>query len=77
MAGITIYHKDGCIQCKMTMNLLKDADVAYTEINISRHPEYLDQLRERGFRSMPVVETDTDVWFGFRPDKVNAFIAAQ
>lgn len=74
---ITIYTKDDCRQCKMTKKLFDDANVSYKEINIDHETEYVDKLRELGFKAAPVIETATDTWAGFQPAKIKAEIKLQ
>jgi glutaredoxin-like protein NrdH len=40
-------------------------------INLDQHPEAVDDLREKGYRQLPVVVTDQESWSGFRPDMIN------
>ena len=75
MAGIIIYHKNGCIQCKMSMKMLDEAGVGYEEINVDDHPEYIDTLKQKGFAALPVVETEDGSWSGFRPDRLRGYIS--
>ena len=75
MAGIIIYHKNGCIQCKMSMKMLDEAGVGYNEINVDDHPEYIDTLKQKGFAALPVVETESGSWSGFRPDRLREYIS--
>lgn len=76
MAGIIIYHKNGCIQCKMSMKMLDEAGVGYKEINVDDHPEYIDTLKQKGFAALPVVETESGSWSGFRPDRLREYVAS-
>lgn len=72
MNPIVIYTKDNCPQCKMTKRFLSDKNVAYEEKNIDNEPQYVEWLKEQGFRSVPVVTTQDKSMtiIGFRPDKL-------
>ncbi|MGY3750396.1 glutaredoxin-like protein NrdH [Vagococcus acidifermentans] len=72
MKNITLYTKNNCPQCKMTKKFLADKDVSYTEINIDNEPQYIDTLKEKGFRSVPILTTpDAKLTIvGFRPDQL-------
>lgn len=66
---LELYTKDNCIQCKMTKNVLQQLNITYTEHNINNEPEYVDYLKAKGFRSVPVLERDREpIVAGFRPD---------
>ncbi|AQP54283.1 NrdH-redoxin [Vagococcus penaei] len=72
MSTITLYTKNNCPQCTMTKKFLADKEVAFNEINIDSKPEYIDDLKAKGFRSVPVITTeDARVTIvGFRPDQL-------
>lgn len=72
MSPITIYTKDNCPQCKMTKRFLSDKNVPFEEKNIDHEPEYVNWLKEQGFRSVPIVKTKDDALtiVGFRPDQL-------
>lgn len=72
MKTITLYTKDNCPQCKMTKKFLADKNLSFKEINIDNEPQYIDTLKEQGFRSVPVITTaDKRVTIvGFRPDQL-------
>jgi glutaredoxin-like protein NrdH len=72
MNTITLYTKDNCPQCKMTKKFLADKNLSFEEINIDVETQYIDSLKEKGFRSVPVITTaDEKVTIvGFRPDQL-------
>ncbi|KRL85143.1 hypothetical protein FC32_GL000188 [Ligilactobacillus apodemi DSM 16634 = JCM 16172] len=44
-------------------------NIEFGEHNISNHPEYIDYLKEKGLRTVPVLEQDNaPIINGFRPD---------
>lgn len=65
-----VYTKNGCIQCKMTKKLMNQMKIAYKEINIDENKEALDYLKEKGVKSAPYIETETESWTGFQPSKI-------
>lgn len=67
---VTVYTSPSCRQCRMTTNLLDKNGIEYESISLAEHPETADEFRNRGLTQAPVVVTDTDTWFGFRPDKI-------
>ena len=69
---VTVYSKNNCMQCKMTKQFLDRESIPYQEINIDIDPSYIDHLKELGFSSLPVVETESSAFSGFRPDQLKA-----
>lgn len=67
---VKLYSRTGCPQCRMTKRAFASKGIAYTEINITEHPEYIAELKEKGYSSLPVVDTGTTVWTGFQPEKI-------
>ena len=43
-------------------------------IDISQNEEARQHLIELGYESAPVVQTDTDMWSGFRLDRIKAAV---
>jgi len=78
MTKLTVFHKNDCIQCKMTMNMLDAADIPFDTVNIDEQPEVAQQLKDEGFKSAPVVKVEgvgeNDAWMGFRIDKIRNYI---
>lgn len=44
---VTVYTKDYCPYCVMAKNLLKNAEIAFEEIDITSSPEIMDELRQK------------------------------
>ncbi|MTD37048.1 glutaredoxin-like protein NrdH [Erwinia sp. CPCC 100877] len=68
---ITIYTRSNCVQCHATKRAMKSRGFDFELINIDQHPKMADDLRDRGYRQLPVVITDSESWCGFRPDMIN------
>lgn len=68
---ITIYTRNDCVQCHATKRAMESRGFAFELINLDQHPEAVDDLREKGYRQLPVVVTDQESWSGFRPDMIN------
>lgn len=73
---ITIYTRDNCVQCHATKRAMESRGVEFEMINVDLVPDAADQLRERGFRQLPVVVAGDTSWSGFRPDMINRLAAA-
>lgn len=68
---VTVYSKNGCMQCRMTKMFLKQHNVSFVEHNIDDEPEYVDSLKKDGFMATPVVKLPNgDAFSGFRPDRL-------
>ncbi|MBW4802127.1 glutaredoxin-like protein NrdH [Loigolactobacillus coryniformis] len=70
MNKLTVYTKNGCVQCRMTERFLKEHNIPFIEHNIDQEPEYVDYLKEKGYQATPVVEAPNVSFFGFRPDQL-------
>ena len=80
MQKIILFHKNNCVQCKMTTKLLDGGNVPYESINIDEQPDYAAVLKEEGYLSAPVIKVFvddklTDSWTGFQVSKVRAIMA--
>lgn len=71
----TVYTKPNCVQCDMTKRMMNNLGIEYSTIDITEDSEALDLILGMGFKSAPVVITDSDSWAGFQPDKINSIIA--
>lgn len=74
--AVTVYTKSNCPQCDSTKTLLKKLAVSFQEISIEENPEVLEFLKSEGFRSAPVVMTDTDAWGGFNETKIRSLASS-
>ena len=71
----TVYTKPACVQCDMTKRMLDKIGVEYNAVDITEDQEALDLILGMGFKSAPVVITESDAWAGFQPDKINSLAA--
>lgn len=69
--SITVYTKPGCVQCNATFRALDKANTEYRSIDVSQDSAALERIKQLGYMQAPVVETSTDHWSGFRPDKIS------
>ena len=68
---LTLYTTPHCPACRLTRDALDRAGVAYTIVDLSKHPELLAQLRKEG-----VIDDGEARTGGFRPDRIKSIIAA-
>jgi glutaredoxin-like protein NrdH len=71
----TVYTKPSCVQCDMTKKMLDKIGVDYKTVDITEDSAAMEMVLGMGFKSAPVVITDTDSWAGFNPDKINSLAA--
>ena len=64
----------GCPQCNATKKFLDTKNVDYEFIDITNDDNLREELRGEGYQSMPVVKTHKEVWTGFQPTKLKAYI---
>lgn len=69
---ITLYSKNGCMQCQMTKKELIKCGIEFKEINLDEQPEYIEHVKGLGYSSAPVIQTDLETWSGFQPEKLRA-----
>lgn len=65
---IKVYTKYDCVQCDTTKRYLDTNNVEYETINVEDDPEAYNYIVSLGFKSVPVVISDTDKWAGFKLD---------
>ncbi|MFQ3543449.1 glutaredoxin family protein [Halobacillus rhizosphaerae] len=72
MKKVTVYTKNGCVQCEMTKNVLKGEGVEFTAINVEEDQEAFNYVVEvLKLSQMPVVVVEGEKPFtGFQPDKL-------
>jgi glutaredoxin-like protein NrdH len=59
----------------MTKRMLDKIGVEYRTVDITEDQEAMDLVLGMGFKSAPVVITESDAWAGFQPDKINSLAA--
>lgn len=73
---ITIYTTPSCPGCKLTKDKLTEAGVDFRSVDLSKHPDLVEEFKAEGLQSAPIIETlDGQRTSGFRPDRIKAIIA--
>lgn len=80
---VTVYSKDNCAQCRMTMRQLDKADVDYVVADATDDTNYTYITAELGHSQAPVVTITGDGasngqlehWAGFRPERITDAVA--
>lgn len=68
--SITVYSKPSCVQCTATYRALDSKGISYRVVDLSEDAAAMERIKELGYLQAPVVETPTEHWSGFRPDKI-------
>jgi glutaredoxin-like protein NrdH len=71
---INVYGKPGCVQCTATTRRLDKLHIVYDYTDVTENPQALARVRELGYQQVPVVETETQHWSGYRPDRIMGLI---
>lgn len=69
---ITINGTEDCVQCKRATVLLDKEQVPYEyiDLDLEKNQAKLAALRAAGFQHAPVIETSTERFTGFDPDRI-------
>lgn len=68
---VTVYTNPNCIQCEQTKKWLNLNEIEYSTVDLSTDLKALEMVLGLGYRSAPVVITDTDTWSGFQLQKLS------
>ncbi|MBB4734733.1 glutaredoxin-like protein NrdH [Micrococcus cohnii] len=71
---ITVYGQPSCQPCRLVQRRLDRDQVPYDYVDLTQHPDKLEQLRDAGMTQTPIIETPTDRWSGLDPDRLNRAI---
>jgi glutaredoxin len=67
LESIVVYTADGCRHCAALVADFRRRGVHFTEVNLSRNPERMDELRRLSWEHrLPVVADHERVSIGFR-----------
>jgi glutaredoxin-like protein NrdH len=69
---ITVWTTPDCIQCSMTKKQMDKYGIRYEEMALEQHPDKLEEFKNAGLISAPIVTTDVKTWSGFRLDKIKS-----
>ena len=66
MANVTIYSTPTCPWCKKTKEWMKENNVEFTDIDVSRDQEKVKEMMEKsGQMGVPVIDIDGTIIVGF------------
>ncbi|PMC79805.1 NrdH-redoxin [Aerococcus viridans] len=73
---ITVYSKSGCPQCVFAKKYLEAKEIPFEEKRVDLEDVYLDEVKELGYLSLPVIADSTGNHFnGYVPEKMEALVA--
>ena len=67
---VTVYSTPNCVQCRQTKVVLEREGIEYSEVDLTAHPEKLEEFKAQGFVAAPIVTTDRKIWSGFKLNKI-------
>src|SRR5204862_2024234 len=71
---LKVYWRPGCSSCVRVKEFLSNLGVDYESINVSAKPEAMDELRELGVRTVPVVSRGREYVFAQELADVSRFL---
>src|SRR5437763_15773167 len=74
MDALRVYWRPGCSSCVKVKEFLTNLGVEFESINVSARPEAMEELRELGVRTVPVVARGKDYVFAQELQDVSRFI---
>jgi glutaredoxin len=75
--ALRVYWRPGCSSCVKVKEFLSNLGVDYESINVSATPKAMDELREMGVRTVPVVARGREYVFAQELADVSRFIGTQ
>jgi glutaredoxin-like protein NrdH len=73
---IKLFTKPGCQGCRQSKKFLERRGVAFQTVDVTEQPDAVDQIRDMGYASLPVLVTDQGHWSGFQPDRLAQLVPA-
>ncbi|MEX5295760.1 glutaredoxin-like protein NrdH [Kocuria sp. CPCC 205268] len=70
--SVTVYSKPSCVQCNATYRALTKKGIEYNVVDVTEDEAALAHVLALGYQQVPVVETATEHWSGYRPDKITS-----
>lgn len=72
---VKLYSKNNCSKCMFSKMFLNNQGIDFKEINIDNDEAARQELKNKGYQSLPVIDFGTDVVVGNDPTKLNQLIA--
>lgn len=72
---VIVYSSPTCMQCNFTKKFLEDNKIEFEVRDVSESEEYLKEVKDLGFQSLPVIVSGIiEPFFGFRPDLLEKLV---
>ena len=72
--ALRVYWRPGCSSCVKVKEFLSGLGIAYESVDVSAHPEAMEELRAIGVRTVPVVARGHDYVFAQELADVSRFV---
>lgn len=73
---IVVYSKSGCGQCVFTKKFLNAQNIPFNEKRVDQNKQYLEEVEELGYQSLPVVGIDKEEFFsGYDLKKLQSLVS--
>lgn len=70
--SVTVYTTPNCVQCNATKKHLERRGIGFEVVDLSEHPDKLNEFVSMGLSTAPIVDTGTRMWSGYRPADIDA-----
>ena len=67
---VTVFTNPSNPQCEATEQELAKLGVRYVAIDLTQNPSTFEQIKDAGFKQIPVVISPNSSWSGHRPDLI-------
>lgn len=71
---IRVWTNENCIQCDRTKKFLDDNKIDYLTLSLADNPVETQRFIDMGFKAAPIVETDKEIWSGFKLDNLKKLV---
>lgn len=66
---VRVLKKDApCVQCNATIRKLESLNIPFEVVIMT--DEEIEHYKSLGFMQLPIVETDDQIWSGYKPDQI-------
>src|SRR5712692_2393091 len=77
MENLRVYWRQGCSSCVKVKEFLTGLGVEFESIDVGARPQAMDELREMGVRTVPVVARGREYVFAQALEDVSKFIGRE
>ena len=72
---VTLYSKPNCPKCMATKRAFDKKGINYNYVDVTKSPDAYSYVVETlGYQAVPVVETDTEHWAGYKEEKIKGLL---